>query len=84
MNSGELRIPYVSRPGLSDREILWFVLAISCNMKLLNFTNHKFPVMQTGMGYGIRSSPEFTVKIHFGSPDIDKIWVCFNKKFFGS
>ena len=69
MNSGELRIPYPvhNNSGLRDQEIYVLFFAISCNIKPLNFTNHKFPVTQTGTGYGtgygIRSSPEFTVLV---------------------
>ena len=64
VNSGELRIPYPVPVCVMGN--LWFVFAISCNIKPLNFTNHNFSVTQTRTGYGIRSSPEFTVCTRIG------------------
>ena len=59
VNSGELRIPYPVPVCVTGN--LWLVKFNGFILQFMAKTNHKFPVTQTGMGYGIRSSPEFTV-----------------------
>ena len=46
VNSGELRILF----RFPCKGKLWFVFAIGCNIKPLNFTNHKCHITQTGNG----------------------------------
>ena len=60
VNSGELRTPYPVPVCVTEK--LWLVKFNGFILQLMAKTNHKFPITQTGTGYGIRSSPEFTVQ----------------------